>query len=269
MTPNQFLMTYGTPPPQGFLERLNQIIPPQWLRYLSVVDSLFPAHSLVVRNEKGDWVDFRVQTAKNFYRIFESRRGDVYSIPDRWLKAYNGDETFAHGPNWQEWYLLPYRLSHEVQLQSFVFRLLYRVIPCKVYLAQLKIADSDACSRCAEREDLFHLFFECPCVKEFWDSLASWLGGKEGVREFPDDLSEEEFMLGIVDRKGDYSLINYIILCAKFYIYKVSVFNLGEPDLLQFLVELKNRLEIERLCSLAGTSYRERFKKWMSFFQDF
>lgn len=117
-------------------------------------------------------------------------------------------------------------------------------------------------------DDLFHFFFECPSVKEFWDSLATWMEGKAGVRSFPDDLSEEEFLLGIVDRQGDYSLINYLILVAKFYIYKVTVFSLGELDLMQFLLELKNCLSIERLCCFTEAAYSKRFKKWESFYND-
>lgn len=71
-----------------------------------------------------------------------------------------------------------------------------------------------------------------PTVKQFWDSLATWVDGREGVRAFPDDLTEEEFLLGIVSREGDYSLINYLILYAKFYIYKTSVFLWGRSGLL-------------------------------------
>lgn len=70
----------------------------------------------------------------------------------------------------------------------------------------------------AERDDMFHFFFECPCVKLFWDSLATLMGGKEGIQEFPEDLTEEEFILSIIYREGDWSLLNYIILYANFYI---------------------------------------------------
>lgn len=134
-------------------------------------------------------------------------------------------------------------------------------------MAQIKILETEACFRCAEPDDLFHFFFECPCVKDFWDSLATWMGGMEGVGEFPEDLTEEEFLLGIVNRSGDFSLINYIILCAKFYVYKVSVFQLGDPDLYQFLVDLRSRLEVERLSCFSDASFDRRFKRWLTFYQ--
>lgn len=145
---------------------------------------------------------------------------------------------------------------------------MYRIIPCRVFLHRIRVIDSELCSRCATLDDLFHFFFECPIIKEFWDSLASWMEHKQGIRHFPDDLTEEEFLLGIVDRDGDYSLINYVILVAKFYIYKTTVFNLGDPDLIQFILELKNSLSIERLCCYSERAYAKRFKKWETFFND-
>lgn len=115
---------------------------------------------------------------------------------------------------------------------------------------------------------MFHFFFECPPVKLFWDSLATWLGGKEGVRVFPEDLAEEEFLLGIIEWDGDYSLFNYIILFAKFFIYKTNIFLQGTPELFPFLIELKNRLSIERLTCFSEGSYTKRFKKWDLFYHD-
>lgn len=263
----QFLSRYDSYPPQGFLQKCKDVIPETWLRLLSATDQNTPEGLLIIKNEKGDWVPFHIQSAKKLYALFQSKRTNRYTCSDRWLKAYQGDDAFAPGPHWKDWHLLPYLLSHEVQLQSFHFRIMYRVIPCRVYLAQIKIRDSDACVRCAEQDDLFHFFFECPCVKDFWDSLATWMGGMEGVRDFPDDLTEEEFLLGIVSRPGDFSLFNYILLCAKFYVYKVTVFQAGEPDLYQFLVDLKNRLEIERLICYADASFSKRFKRWLTFYQ--
>lgn len=219
--------------------------------------------SLETRN-----VYFHLLSTKNIYLILEAKKPKVYSCSDRWLKAYDGDEAFAPGPNWARWHVLSYNISHEVQLQSFTFRIFYRIIPCRAYLARLKVVDSDACPRCAEKDDIFHFFFECPVIKSFWDSIVTWLDQKEGVQQFPDNLTEEEFLFGIINRQGDYSLINYFISFAKFFIYKSTVFNLGDPDMYQFLLELKNRLDIERQCCYADASFHKRFKKWIKFFND-
>lgn len=76
--------------------------------------------------------------------------------------------------------------------------------------------------------------------------------GREGVSPFPEDLTEEEFLPGIIE--GHF--------CAKFYICKTTVFKLSESDLLAFLLELKNRVSVERLCCHTDLSYWKRFRQF-------
>lgn len=269
MSDFQFRRIFDCDPPPGLLQLVGEMIPNPWLSLLSPVNRATQKHSAYIRNSKNESVDFLTLSTKVFYSLFQRRETKVYSCSERWLKAYDGEELFSSRSSWAKWFLIPYKISHAVQLQNFAFRTWYRTLPCKVYLHQLRIADSDNCHRCAEKDDIFHFLFECPAVKSFWDSLASWMDGREGSTHFPDDLTEEEFLLGIIDRPGDQSLLNYIILCAKFYVYKTSVFSQTDPDLFQFLLELKNRLSVERLCCYADHSFARRFESWVPFFEDF
>lgn len=232
------------------------------------IDPILSEFGLYITNEKGEWVDFQRITTKNIYNVWEHRKPKGYTCADRWLKAYDGDEVFQSEQRWRAWHTLPYKISHEVQLQSFAYKIWYRTIPCKVYLKQIRVQESNTCSRCSERDDMFHFFFECSVVKSFWDSLATWMGGKEGIQEFPEDLTEEEFLLGIIERQGDFSLFNYILLFAKFFIYKATTFTLGDLELFPFLIELKSRLNIERLSCFSEGSFTRRFRKWDQFYHD-
>lgn len=269
MSDSQFTEAYGRPPLPDMLSSLTRLIPDHWLRGLSPINTFIQVHSLYLKNAKNEWVELQSLPTRSIYILFQSKRSLKYTCADRWTRAYGGDEAFSSPVLWKAWSLLPYRLSHSIQLQSFSFRIMYRTIPCRVYLNQIKVVESEICLRCAERDDLFHFLFECQCIKEFWDNLATWLEGRQGVQPFPDDLTEEEFLLGVVERSEDFSLFNFILLCAKFYIYKMTTFNLGEPDLLQFILELKNRLSVERLCCFEDYSFNKRFKKWEVFFNDF
>lgn len=180
-----------------------------------------------MRRENG-WIYTHSPPRESIPYLRTSSHESTHVPRDGYMYAYEGISAFESGAKWEAWNLLPYRISHEVQLQSFMFKLMYRITPCRVFLHRIKVVDSDTCERCALQEDLFHFFFECQVIKEFCDSLASWLEGKRGIRPFLDDLTEEELLLGIVDREGNYSLINYIILLTKFYIYKITVFKVGE-----------------------------------------
>lgn len=97
-------------------------------------------------------------------------------------------------------------------------------------------------------DDLLHFLFECCYIRPFWGSLASWMDRKPEIADFPQDLSEEDFMLGINDNVADLSLVNYIIMWAKSFVFKNSTFGDGDFDFFQFLLELKNRMNIEKLA---------------------
>lgn len=55
------------------------------------------------------------------------------------------------------------------------------------------------------------------------------------VSDFPDDLTEEQFLLGINQTSTDTSLVKYIMVWGKFYVYKTSIFGDGRFDICQFL----------------------------------
>lgn len=150
-----------------------------------------------------------------------------------------------------------------------MLRVAYRVIPCRVYLSQLKVVDSELCNNCNRRDDLLHFFYECPAVRPFWSSLTRWIHSNSEISFFPSHIAEEELLLGLHSGTRDFSLVNYIMMWAKFFIYKNTIFGQGEYDFLQFLLELKNRMAIERLCCFSDNSYHRRFKKWEKFYNSF
>lgn len=66
----------------------------------------------------------------------------------------------------------------------------------------------------------FKFFYIRFYIDFFLVGLANWLQSK-GVTEFSEILSEEDFLLDITGKQLEgYNLVNYILLEAKFYIYK-------------------------------------------------
>lgn len=86
---------------------------------------------------------------------------------------------------------------------------------------------SDLCEVCNHRDDLLHFFFECTEVKPFWDSLATWIDQNEEMIDFPEDLSEEEFLLGTLACNPKHYLLNFVVMWAKFFVYKSKIFGDG------------------------------------------
>lgn len=143
-----------------------------------------------IRN--GKYSSIQALPAKKIYKTFQLERKEPHTCKARWQKAYGQDGNF---PNlqWRKWFLMPYRLSHEVQIQNFMLHIAYRIIPCKVYLAQIKITPSELCTNCNRRDDMLHFFFECPSVRPFWDSLSKWIQDNSEIPFFPTKLTEQEF----------------------------------------------------------------------------
>lgn len=124
MSDLQFERKYGCKPLPGMMLHFSAIIPPTWLQSLSPSDFNIQLKSLFLQNERGEWVDLHSLSAKQVYGIFENTKPKIYSNRDRWMKAYEGDLAFSSPEKWKEWSLLPYRITHEVQLQSFAFKIM-------------------------------------------------------------------------------------------------------------------------------------------------
>lgn len=268
ISPEQFERRFHTAPIQGLLQTFQLILPDEWKLHLAPINKFAENRALYIFLEKGKRVNLRSVSTKSIYEILQARRKAPYTCDKRWERVYN-DNTFHAPLKWKHWHLLPYKTSHSVQLQNFMFRIAYRIIPTKVYLHRIHVVDSDLCQFCLRRDDLLHFFFECVEVRPFWDSIVAWIDQNEEVMDFPENLSEEEFLLGSSLNLPSHYLLNYITMWAKFYVYKTRIFGHGKPDFFQFLLELKNRLNVEKLACLFDGSYNRRFRRWENFYNSF
>lgn len=58
-----------------------------------------------------------------------------------------------------------FKIVNETKLQSFQFKNIHNITPCRKYLRQTQLADDDLCSHCGTTNDIFHFFFNCNLVK--------------------------------------------------------------------------------------------------------
>lgn len=268
LTPAQFERRYQIPPRQGLLDNFRRILPREWSDILVPINRHTQENALYITGKSNERINFQSLSTKSIYDLFQTRKKPPYTCDQRWGRIYE-DNSFHSPAKWRHWHQLPYKISHSVQIQNFMLRIAYRIIPTRTYLQNIHVIDSDLCRECNLRDDLLHFFFDCVEVKPFWDSLATWIDQSEGVMDFPEDLCEEEFLLGTMVPSPSHYLLNYIIMWAKFYVYKTKVFGDSKLDMFQFLLELKSRLALERLACLADGSYNKRFKRWQSFFDSF
>ena len=86
-------------------------------------------------------------------------------------------------------------------------------------------------------ETLQHLFWECPIVNQFWQNLLQLIHEKchHCTRFY---FCPELILFGFANEIYTDRIMDFIILFAKFYIYKCKLNEL-RPDILSFLRQLK------------------------------
>ena len=137
------------------------------------------------------------------------------------------------------------------------FKILNLIVATNCYLKKVKIKDNDLCDFCKiEKEDVYHLFYECNVVRKFWREFECYWNIKTG---HPFKLSLKEIILGKTDLQGD--LLNYCILVAKQYIL-TSKSNYASPSFNLFRNVLVNKYNLEKILFRNKGKQTDFFNKW-------
>lgn len=205
----QFVARFGVHPPTGMLQSFTNMVPPEWWDKLFPINQAPPQGALYVPEGEDKRINIHSLSTKKFYSLLESKKKEPLSCAKRWERVYG--DNILHSPlRWRHWHLLPYKVSHSVQLPNFMFRIAYHIIPTQLYLHRICVVDLEICNACQRRDDLLHFLLECPEVKYFWDSLATWMDNNTHIMNFPEDISEEEFLLGTTTTNASHYLFNFV-----------------------------------------------------------
>lgn len=181
-----------------------------------------------------------------------------FSRENSWNRELANHDQNAN-PDWRSMFLLPYKTTRETKLQSFAYKVIYRLCPCNMYLSKVRIKPSDTCSFCPEVDSLSHFFLECQGVRPFWERLAEWC--KDFLDLSMDHLTHEQLLLGVTNPPKGQKVLNWIILFAKFFIQKRKLFFQGSIPLIVFLREARDQIHMEkRACSWENKS--NKFRPW-------
>ena len=102
----------------------------------------------------------------------------------------------------------------ETQLRSFYFKVFYKAIAFNSFLFKIGRKDSPLCSFCSKSpETMLHVFCECEKVRPIWDELLQLINDNLHADYTLDNF---DLMFGV----SDDSLVTFLILCCKFYVYR-------------------------------------------------
>lgn len=173
------------------------------------------------------------------------------------LQPFNREESWArefeqypqqNHPDWNLVFVTPHKTSQETKLQSFAYKLVYRLTPCNRHLHTLKIKTSDQCSFCTDVDSISHFFITCHTVKKFWSDLAGWCSAHFDLNLT--HLSELEVLLRVTRRIASLRIINWLLICAKFFIQKRKLYHNANISLIGFLAELRLKIGTEKRACL-------------------
>lgn len=146
---------------------------------------------------------------------------------------------------WKKIFYSCHKTTVDCQLKWFQLRLIYRALPTNRYLFLRKIIESANCSICGnDEETVRHLMWHCQHVNKFWQDLQELIVTRcSHVTSFR--FSELLVLFGVQENMYTDKALDFIILLAKFYIYKCK-WNFSRPTVKIFLNFLKYRYRMEK-----------------------
>ena len=116
----------------------------------------------------------------------------------------------------KEYYCIPFRTTIYTKLRSFQFKINHNIIYTNDKLHKIGYTSSDMCALCNKHtETLTHLFVDCEKVKPLWSQIINNLLPPYGIKT----LTRKDILLGVILKENQNSVINHILLEAKYYIY--------------------------------------------------
>lgn len=83
------------------------------------MDKIITGLALYIKNDKGNLVDLGSMCAKDIYKILMKKKVNIPTTRMKWTQILGDCEEIHLAGYWKYWSSLPYRLTHEVRLQSF------------------------------------------------------------------------------------------------------------------------------------------------------
>lgn len=160
--------------------------------------------------------------------------------------------------HWAKIYKLPYKVARDTKLQAFHFRVVHRFLLCNKFLHNIRIRRDDSCTFCHEPDTIEHFLYHCSIVNHFWSDVTEWFNREADIQL---NISVRAFLFGVPSTTPHAKVINFLVLFAKFFIYRQKLYHQGSLSLIHLLRELRLRLQVEKhLTTLEGKT--KNFRKW-------
>lgn len=156
------------------------------------------------------------------------------------------------------------RKIKEIKLKWFQIRICHRILVTNTVLKEMGIVNDNACSFCErEKDTINHYLWDCQYSRQFWFELETLLKDKcQNCARVT--LNVELILFGTDDQNKTDEVFDFIILIAKYFIYKCRI-NKIKPNVHRFIKELENNYKIEKHISSLEMKHFDFNVKWCSY----
>ena len=196
-----------------------------------------------------------------FYWIFVSQKQKEPHCKMKWTEFFPLFQKAEIGV-WPRIFENPFIITRETKLQSFQYRLIHRIIPCNKYLFNITVKHTSTCSFCENEDNLLHYFLYCQNTDLFWKCFFNWWHGITGINIC--ETMDEHILFGYPGTSDVEKILNYCVLLAKWFIYCKKLNGKNNLDLYEYLIMLKERLQIEKMICLKNN---QSFDLWNSIYE--
>ena len=164
----------------------------------------------------------------------------------------------TNSEDFEQIYSIPFNTTIYTKLRAFQFKINHNILYTNEKLHKVKLSDSPLCTFCnTETETLEHLLVDCDKVVSIWRDIIENLLQPFGVT----NLTKSEIILGCITLAQQNSIINHIILEAKYYIYVCKL-----EKCIPLYNRFKNRLRIteniEKQIAIKAKKVQKHTHKW-------
>ena len=168
------------------------------------------------------------------------------------------NELERENTEWNKIYMVPIICTIYIKLREFQYKFLKRIVPTNTFLFKCKISNSNLCEFCSrDNETVKHLFWECNKIQHFWSQIKTFLMNSN----IDITIDYLNICLGYTKAHVHSKLINFIILSAKYFIFK-NKYMKTIPDIAAYKSYLNKRIEIEQHIAFQKDKLDQHNAKW-------
>jgi hypothetical protein len=165
------------------------------------------------------------------------------------------DEFGIEDSEWTQVFTMS-NIIKDTKIKTFQYKLLYNLIPCKLYLFRIKKSDSYLCTKCNDIDNIIHFMYSCNDTSRFWKTFEQWWN-----KMMNETIKIDKRTVIIGDTRKNNDKLNACLLIAKWLIYCEKIHE-KYPFFYKFLCHLKHKLIIEKIIFIRNSKYDKFLTLW-------